>query len=75
MNQATLTGRPILYILWIGRKLNILIPNSRYTISENSTRKAPFVQNTVRARSLRRPLRHFTTTAYRSYSTPCLTTA
>ncbi len=30
MNQATLTGRPILYILWIGRKLNILIPNSRY---------------------------------------------
>ncbi len=24
------TGRPILYILWIGRKLNILIPNSRY---------------------------------------------
>ena len=29
MNQATLTGRPILYILWIGRKLNILIPNSR----------------------------------------------
>ena len=30
MNQATLTGRPILYILWIGRKLNILIPNSRF---------------------------------------------
>ena len=33
MNQATLTGRPILYILWIGRKLNILIPNSRYILS------------------------------------------
>ncbi len=32
MNQATLTGRPILYILWIGRKLNILIPNSRYKV-------------------------------------------
>ena len=32
MNQATLTGRPILYILWIGRKLNILIPNSRIYI-------------------------------------------
>ena len=30
MNQATLTGRPILYI---GRKLNILIPNSRFMLN------------------------------------------